>query len=459
MVDKKRIGKAVSWNAVELLVRNGLNFVVLVVLARLLTPTDFGLVAMLAIFVAVADLLIDSGFSQALIQRQNATHEDESTIFFVTLGLGAGIAILLVAIAPWVAAFYEQPILQVMTYWMALNLFLNAFRTIHTTLLTKELDFKTITKTSVLSSLLAGAAAIWMAASGWGVWSLVGQILAATTASVILLWLWHPWRPQWVFRLDTLRSYFKFGGFLLWTGLLNTLYTNLYALLIGKMHSVQDAGLYSQARRLEHLPVNIITNIVRRVSFPVFAKVAEDKAKLARGLAKATTGVVFVTLPAMACLLVLAEPLILLLMGEKWLVAAPILQALALAGIMTPLNGLNLNVLKAQGHSALNARIQIIRLTIALGLLFAASPFGIVAIAYGQALASFLSFFVNSHYTKIHLDYGALAQLKDIVPYMLGGLVMVSVMEFVVFFAGLMGGGSFCWQSLLEWGVMHCMLG
>ncbi|RMG97586.1 MAG: lipopolysaccharide biosynthesis protein, partial [Chloroflexi bacterium] len=303
MVDSRRIGKAVFWNALDLLTRSGLKLVVLVVLARWLRPADFGLFAMLAIFVAIAQLLIESGFSQALIQRQDSTHADESSIFFFNLMMGAVVAVLLCLASPGVAAFYAQPLLEPMTCWMALNLFINTFGGIHTALLQKELDFETLTKVGFFATLVSSGVALGMAASGWGVWSLVGQVLANTIVSVILLWLLHAWRPTWMFSFATLRSYFRFGGWLLWTSLLYVIYTNLYAMMIGKLHAVQDVGYYTQARRLQQIPINIVTSMAGRVSFPVYASVAADKQKLARGLSKATRAVVFVTLPLMLAIM------------------------------------------------------------------------------------------------------------------------------------------------------------
>lgn len=415
-----------------MLVRHGFNFLILIALARILSPTDFGLVAMLALFVAVAGLLIDSGFGQALIQRQQATRVDESTVFFFTLLMGALIALFLCVLASWIAVFFGQPILERMTYWMALNLFLNAFGTIHTTLLTKELDFKTLTKAGGAATVVSGGVAVFMATQGWGVWSLVGQVLASTVTTVLLLWLLHPWRPLWAFSIASLRSFFKFGGFLLWTGMLNTLYINLYALLIGKMHSVQEVGFYSQAQRMQQLPVAVMTNVVGRVAFPVFAAVSEDKSKLARGMSRALVSVMFLNIPLMMGLMVLAEPLVVTLLGEKWLLSVPVMQVLTVVGLMWPLHSLNINVLKAQGHSALNARIQLIKLTIALAILIATSPYGILAIAGGQVIASLFAFFINAHYSKVLLNYGGLAQLRDIAPYLGAGLVMALVLELVI---------------------------
>lgn len=300
-----------------MLVKVLLNFAVLVVLARLLSPEDFGFIAMLAIFVAVGQLFVESGFSQALIQRQQVTTLDESTIFYFTLMVAGVFAICLCLFASLISEFYGYPILEELTYWMALNLIVSSFGVIHTTLLIKKLDFKTIAKVGVVATLISSAVALFMAAKGWGVWSLIGQTLANTTLTVIMLWLFHSWRPVRGFNVDTIKSYFSFGGFLLWTGTLNILYKNLHALLIGKMYTPLDVGYYTQARRLQQYPIDFITIIIGRVSFPVYARIADDKQKLALALDRATAVVVFITLPIMFQLMVFAEPVVLFFLEKS----------------------------------------------------------------------------------------------------------------------------------------------
>jgi O-antigen/teichoic acid export membrane protein len=418
---------ATKWSALDVFLRQGAQFAVSIVLARILVPEDFGVVAMLALFVGVAGIFIDSGFSSALIQRQTITHTDESTVFFFNLGMGAVVALLLCLAAPWIAAFFKQPILIYLSYAMALNLFLSALASIHITLLTKEMNFKTIAKVGGIASLVSGILAIVLASQGFGVWSLVGQALMSSAITVLLLWVWHPWRPTWTFSFVSLSSFFRFGGYLLWTGLLSVINTNLYALLVGKLHSVQEVGFYSQAQRLQQFPVSIMSNVVGRVVFPAFAAVAEDKVSLARMLRKSLISAMFINVPLMLGLIVLAEPLVLVLFGEKWLPSVPVMQVLAIVGMMWPFHLNNVNVLIAQGHTSLNARIELIKLTVAITLLILTSPFGILAIAYGQVLASLLAFFVNTHYSKVMLDYGGFAQIRDIAPYVLSSLPMVLV--------------------------------
>ena len=429
MISRNDIERAIGWSAIDVLFRYGVRFIVLIILARILQPEDFGLVAMLALFIGLGELLIDSGFSHALIQRQDTTHVDESTIFFFTLFMSVVVALALISIAPAIAEFFDQTVLRTMTYWMALNLFLTSFGSIHTTLLTKKLDFKTVMKAGSVAALISGIAAVVMAMRGLGVWSLVGQVLISTLVNMILLWILCSWRPLWTFSLASLRSLFGFGGYLLLTGFLGTLYKNLYALLIGKLHTVQDVGFYSQAQRLQQLPVNILTNVIARVAFPVFSATAKDKVLLAQRMSKALMSVMFINIPIMLALLVLAEPLVVGLLGSKWSPSVPVLQALALVGLMWPLQALNTNVLKAQGHSNLNAKIQVVKLTIGILILVLTSPYGIVAIAYGQVVASFLIVFVNGKYTKKFLNYGVAAQIRDIIPILVASIPMVIVIK------------------------------
>ncbi len=424
MMGYSRIGYAVKWNALDVIVRHLLNFVILVLLARMLSPEDFGLMAMLAVFVTVSGLLVDSGFGYALIQHQDASHSDESTIFFFTIFSGLIIALILCVVAPLVAKFYDQPILEKMTYWMALNVFLKAFGVIHTTLLTKNLDFKIIALSSVLATLVSGATSVIMAISGMGVWSLVGQALISTIVTTILLWTLNSWRPLWVFKFNALKRYFKFGGYLLWTGILATLHQHLYALLVGKLHTIEDVGYFAQASRIQKLPLGVMENILKRIAFPVFSKAAKDVVILSRGVKKSLSVVMFVNTPFMIWLAVLSEPIIVEALGEKWRAASAVLQVLALVGMLWPLHALNINALLAQGKSDLNAKIQLFRLSTAILILIFSSPFGIVAIAYGQLLTSIVVFFVNAYYSNIYLKYGALEQLLDFFPYLFASFVM-----------------------------------
>lgn len=394
--------------------RQGVQFVVSVVLARILAPEDFGVIAMLAMFTGVAGIFIDGGFSSALIQRQRITHTDESTVFFFNLGMGVLTALLLCAAAPWIAAFFKQPVLQYLTYAMAFNLVISGFGSIHSTLLSKELNFKTTAKVGVVSSLVAGALAIYMASQGYGVWSLAGHAVASGTIAVLLLWLWHPWRPAWVFSVASLRSFFSFGGYAMAATLTDVFSTNLYLILIGKMYSARDVGLYSRAQNTQQLPITLMMGIINRVAFSTFSSVGEDKARLVRGLRQAQAIAMLMNTPILVGLIILAEPLVLTLFGAQWLPCVPILKVLGLGGLLWPLHLLNLNILRAQGRSDLFFRLTMFKKVFTISLTVAASFYGVMAIAWVQVVVSILGYFANTYYTKVLLGYSGWRQLNDL---------------------------------------------
>ena len=405
---------ATKWSALDVFIRQGVQFVITIVLARILAPEDFGVIAMLALFIGVASIFMDSGFSSALIQRQNTTRTDESTVFFFNLGMGAVTAILLCAAAPWIATFFKQPVLQYLSYAMAFSLFVGAFGSIHTTLLSKEMNFKTTAKVGVVSSVVAGVLAIYMASQGYGVWSLAGHAVASGIVTVLLLWIWHPWRPSWTFSFASLRSLFQFGGYTMASTLLDVFASNLYLILVGKMYSVRDVGFYSRAQKTQLMPVTLMMGIIQRVAYSAFASVSDDKARLVRGLRQAQAISMFVNIPVLVGIIILAEPLVLTLFGEQWLPCVPILQVLGLGGLLWPMHVMNLNILIAQGRSDLNFRIEIFKKVFAISLTVAACFYGVMAIAWVQVGLSVFGYFVNTHYTEVLLGYGGLKQLRDL---------------------------------------------
>ncbi len=434
---------AIFWSGADVFLRQGLQFFVSILLARLLSPEDFGVVAMLYVFISLAAVFVDSGFSSALIQRQDTTITDESTVFFFNLGMGAMVAIALCLAAPWIAIFFELPILQNLTYVMALNLFIGAFGSIHTALLTKALNLKTIMKVGGVATLFSGLTAIVLAWRGFGVWSLAWQTLMSSLITVVLLWWWHPWRPHWVFNQHSLRRLFRFGGFMMVSALLDTLYTRLYAVLIGKLFSSKELGFYTRAESTQQLPVNLLANVLNRVAFPAFSAAALEPDKLARGLQKALLMIMMLNIPAMLGLSVVAEPLVVTLFGVKWLPSVPFLQVLCLAGVLWPLHVINLNALMALGRSDLFFRLEIIKKCVGLPLLVLASLHSVMAIAWIQVFLGVLGFFINAYYSGVLLGYGPWRQLRGILPFGLVGMVMALIVWLV--------GQLLHWLPTAEW--------
>ena len=411
-----KITQAVTWSAIDIFLRYGVGFFVMVWLMRTLEPAAFGKIAMLAIFTSMASLFIDGGLSQGLIQRQNATHTDESSIFYLNLLMGLLVGLILCLAAPWIAKFYHEPILQDITYVMALSLFVNAFGSVHTSILTKNLNFKVIAKVGTVVSILSGGVALLSAYNGLGVWSLVLQTLSASFLSIILLWLWHPWRPRWAFSLQSIKVFWKFSGYLMLSSFLYRIYGNIFAMVIGRSYTAHEAGFFSQAQRLQKLPMDLLTSIITRVAFPVFSSSAGDKEMLVRGLSKALALTMFMSIPVAVFLLLLAEPLVLTLFGEKWLPSAPILQVLSVAAMLMPIQMLNISMLKALGRTDLNVRIVVIKFLLGIGFLWVVIPYGIIAIAAAFSLSAVINVFINTYYTKKLLNYGGWQQIKGILP-------------------------------------------
>ncbi len=416
---------AVVWSGADIFLRQGLAFVVSIALARLLSPEEFGTIALLYLFTGIASAFVDSGFSAALVQRQDTTSTDESTVFWFNLTMGALVALGLGAAAPWIAGFFQLPILELLTLALALNVFVSALGSIHGTLLTKRLDFRTQMEIGAWSTLLSGTVAILLAWRGFGVWALAAQTLTATTVTTVLLWWLNPWRPRRVFSLDSARRLFGFGGYMLASGLLDIAYNRLYTLLIGKFYGVRELGFYSRADGVKQLPVGVLTGILSRVAFPIFSSAAHDPERLRRGTRLAVRGMMLINVPMMLGLAVVAEPLIATLFGAQWLPAVPILQVLCLAGVFWPLHVINLSVLMAQGHSHLFFRLEVVKKGLGVALLVAGAFYGVMGIAWSQVIFGALAFGINAYYTRRYLGYGPVAQIKDFSPALAVSLPMV----------------------------------
>uniref|UniRef100_UPI00345E0FBB lipopolysaccharide biosynthesis protein n=1 Tax=Syntrophus sp. (in: bacteria) TaxID=48412 RepID=UPI00345E0FBB len=294
----KTIG-ALFWSFFDRVGQNGMQFVIGIILARLLAPAEFGLIAMLTIFMAIAQSFIDSGFGSALIQKQDASHIDECSIFYFNILVGIVAAGMLCIAAPWVAEFYNAPILVPLTRILSLNLVINAFGLIQTSLLTKHIDFKLQLKVSLLATFFSGVIGIFMAYKGFGVWSLVAQSLSQNLFRTCLLWLVMSWRPSWTFSFKSLRNLFAFGSKLLFSGLLEIIFQNIYLVVIGKLFSPADLGFYSRAKMFSQLPVQNLSSSIGRVTYPVFSTIQHEKQRLREGVRKALSMITLLTFPLM----------------------------------------------------------------------------------------------------------------------------------------------------------------
>ncbi|MDX9833896.1 MAG: MOP flippase family protein [Desulfobulbus sp.] len=433
---KQKALNAGMWSLLDAVGQRGVQFVVGIILARLLLPEQFGLVGMLLVFTAVAQTFVDSGFGAALIQKQNITKEDTCSIFYFNILMSCILSGCLCALAPRIALFYGRPILAPMLQVMSSCLVINSLGQVHNILLTKGLEFKSRAKVTLYASFLSGLIGIGMAYWGYGVWSLVAQQVGSAIFSVIFLWLFSIWRPALLFSFKSLREMFRFGSKLLASGLLNTIFDNIYLVVIGKFFSPADLGYYTRANTLQQLPSITLSSVVGRVAFPVFSTIQDDPERVKRGMKKALTMLVFINFPLMVGLAVVAGPLVSVLLGDKWQPCVPYLQMLCLVGLMYPLHLINLSVLQALGRSDLFLRLEVTKkLLIALNISIT-WRWGIMAMITGQAITSLASYYLNAYYNKRIIGYSIWEQVKDIYIYF--------------FNAALMGGVVFCLTYLVN---------
>jgi O-antigen/teichoic acid export membrane protein len=410
---EKRAASAAWWSTLEILARYGVQFLVMVALARLLTPDDFGLIAMLLVFTSLGTLLVDSGFGAALIQRQQTTADDETTVFIFTMVAGVTAGAILALAAPAISAFFHQPRLADLTRVMAVVLPLGAFAAVPDALLTMKLNFRARARAEVVASLCSGTVAIILALQGFGVWSLAWQSIVSIGVRGALLWAYSGWRPLGRYRYASFRSLFGFGGYMLLTGLLNAAAVRLQSLLIGKLFDARTLGFYTLAQNTQQAPASLIDGILRRVGLPVFSTIAQDRIKLRAALRTSLRMAMFLFVPCMVGIAVVAKPLVELMYGARWIPAAQILGVLSLSAALWPVHILNLAAIGAQGRSNLLLRVEIAKQLIGIALIAAASQWGPLAIAWAVLASGVSGVGINAYYSKKLLDYGPVEQLVD----------------------------------------------
>jgi O-antigen/teichoic acid export membrane protein len=404
---------ATTWSAVEISCRYGAQFVVMLILARLLQPSDFGQIAMLVVFTSVATLLVDGGFSASLVQNQRASADDETTVFLFSTSAALVACAALWAGAPAIAGFYQEPSISPLLRFVSVTLPLAAIGSVPDAVLTRRLDFKSRTRAEIVATLASAFVAITAAWRGFGVWSLAWHAMTSTALRSLMLWRYSRWRPTGVFSAASFRRLFGFGGYLLLAGLLDTLALRLQSLLIGKLFDARALGYYALAQNTQQAPTSFVGSVLNRVGLPVFSSVAHQPEKLVGALRLSLRAALFVFVPCMVGIAVTAGPLIDLLYGKRWSGAAPILSLLALSAALWPLHVLNLAALNAQGRSHLYFRLEVVKKIVGVGLILACSPGGPLMIAAAVLATSLFGTFVNTWYTKRLLGYGLLAQLSD----------------------------------------------
>lgn len=430
MLNESLRDKAVSgatWKLIEISVAHVMTFVVELYLARKLAPSDYGLVGMLAIFFALAGVLVDSGFSSALIQRQNRTREDFSTVFVFNIVASISIYLLFVVLAPSIASFYNAPLLKTIIYVSALSFIIRGFTSIHFAKLNIDLRFSTLSKIHLVGHFVAGITGVLLAYFGFGIWALVFQGIASSLITGIVVWICSGLKPSIAFSTKSFKRLFSYGGNMLGSGLINVVYGNLYTLVIGKGFSPAAVGFYNRANGYSSMPSNIVTDIALRVNFPILVKLQDDNERLISAYEKLLKVPFFVLYPILVGIIVCAEPLITVMIGEKWLPCVPYMQILCVGYMFYPLNGFNMNILYAKGRTDISFKLEFIKKPIGLLLLFASLPFGIIWMMVGKALYSVIVYFINCYYTNKIVGYGLVRQVKILMPMIVNSLLMGAI--------------------------------
>ena len=429
---KQKTISGFTWSFIESIIGQGITFFVGIILARLLSPQEFGLIGMLTIFIALSQLLTDSGFSHALIRKQNCTQQDYSTVFYFNIVLGISLYVLLFLAANTISIFFREPILKPLIRVIGLAIIINSFTIIQNTLLTKQINFKLQAKISVVSFFISGIISIYMAYTGWGVWSLVALTLFKHSINSVLLWFWNKWKPLWCFSKKSFVELFSFSGKLFVTQLIDALYRNLYYVIIGKYFSAAELGYYTRAEQFQSLPSVNLQGIIGRVSYPVLATMQNDTPRLRDTYKKLIRSTMLITFVLMLGMAASAKPMILSLVGEKWEPCIMYLQLLCFVGIFYPLSALNLNILYVKGRSDLALRIEIIKKFLFVPVFVLAVMWGIKVMILSMIILSLISSFINSYWSGHLIGYSFFEQIKDIIP----SFLIAAAMSLVVLIEG-----------------------
>ncbi len=412
--DKTVVG--LFWSFSDLIAKQLIQFIIQIFLARLLVPEDFGIIGIITVFIAISQLFIDSGFSSALIREKNVTQEDYSTIFYFNFIISILIYIFLFITAPFISSFFNEIKLIKILRILGLVLIVNSIGLIQRTILLKKINFKIQTKISVFASILSGIFAILFAYFGFGVWSLVVKLLVMQLTQSILLCTYNKWKPSFVFCNKSFIKFFNFSWKLLISGLINTIYNNLYYIIIGKLFSTIDLGYYTNAQKFRDIASQSLSNSIQKVSYPVFCNLNDESKSLRNAYKKIIKMSVYIIFPVMIGLASIAEPLFNLLFGIKWVNSIQYFQILCLSGMLYPLHAINLNILQVKGRSDLFLRLEIIKKIIGVVSIFVVLFFklGIIGLTWALVINSYIAFFINSFYSAKLLDYSTMQQIKDI---------------------------------------------
>ncbi|WP_298827243.1 lipopolysaccharide biosynthesis protein [uncultured Planococcus sp.] len=438
---KKTIG-GLAWSFGDLVGNQGIQFLIQIILARMLLPEHFGLIGMILVFIALSNSLVDSGFTQALIRERNASQVDYSTVFYFNLLISVMIYGILYVTAPIISSFFGEPQLVSLVRVLSIGIVINSFAIIPKAMFAKEVNFKAQAAINLSASIISGVIAIGLAMAGYGVWSLVLRQLSLNAIQSLLFALTKKWIPSLVFSIASFKRLFGFGWKLLVSGLIDTFYTNVYFLIIGRQYSAIQLGFYTNASRFSEIVSQNLAATILRVTYPVLSSIQDEHERLKQSYKNITKLAAFLIFPMMVGMAAVGDPLVLLVFGEKWLPMVPYFQLLSIAGMLYPILALDLSILQVKGRSDLYLQLEIInKISLTILLVLAVwLELGVIGLIAAAILNTYLEFFVNSHFSKREVAYPAREKVKDLLP--------VYLLSFV------MGAGVWVLGALLETGIL-----
>lgn len=435
---KKQLTHGVMWNFVEKILMEGAQFVIGIILARLLLPSDFGLIGMLAVFISISNVFIEGGFAKALIQKKDCSDIDYSTAFVSNIVMSVVIYLILFVSSPWIADFYHEPVLTDLTRLLALNFVLGSFNIVQRARLMSQVDFKSLAKIKVSSVAIGGLVGVLMAYNGFGVWSLVGQTLSATLLQIFIFPFYSKWKPSLRFSKESFRKLFGFGSKLMVTGVYGVIVNNISTICIGRVYRSSQLGFFTRASQFSQLISFTVNDVLGNVTFPVLSHLQDDKDHMVSVYRKVLYLTAMIIFPIMILCTLLAKPIILILLTEKWLPCVVLMQWLFLARMFTPLSAINMNILNAVGRSDLYMKLDFSKTPLIILSLVITIPISVEAICIGNFVTSFLCFFINAYLPGRMFGYGAWKQIKDWRYILLSLLIMTIFVYVFLYFVGNM---------------------
>lgn len=410
---KKDTVSGIAWSFFERISVQGVHFLIGILLARLLMPSDFGTVAMVSVFYTVSKAIINSGFHNALIRKEKRSNEDYCTVFIFNVCMSSLFYVILFFAAPWVADFFDTPILCSILRVQSICLIIDSLGTIQVTRLTIHLNFKGLAKRATIASVISGLIGVSMAFLGFGLWALVAESITSSLLNMLLVWFYSNWRPSLIFSVKSFKDMFAFGWKLLVTGLINTIYSNLTPLIIGKFYTKADLGEYMRGTRFARFPCEMFTLSLKRVTYPLLAKLQSDTEKMISVYRKYVCSMSMCVFFGCTLLAAVARPFILFLLTEKWEASIIYLQIYVFSCMFDHISAINLNLLKVVGRSDIFLKLEIIKKVISLAILLAAIPFGVVGICVSKVIFTQIGLVINTYYTGKLFNLGYIEQFKD----------------------------------------------